>query len=444
MAPESSSGFRLSQEQVRFVELAIKEAILEEVEDRLSAVEAGREDEITQRLAEVDRLVTRHSGQARGSLPVPVLGGLGAGLLVLCVALIWFLVPTRVGTALTSQSDELAAMAQVAGGISANASKADSLAELIQERADELELGAASEALRADIAERLKRDGEFIRLAQGPAGPQGPTGEAPNGVRYGTGVAFFESGGQARASVGLSAQGSGHAQVHNRSGARVGYMGATSNGDGLLLLSDRRDRSSVNINTGRDSSSVTLHNGSAVAYLGTPSDGTAQLTVANRSGDGGVTLRSRGGLGAILVNGRTVHDLAEVFELGDRTGVEPGTVLSAINDEGGLGLSLGAYDRRVVGVVSGAGGYIPGMILGSRDDGSADLPVAINGQVFVKVSLAGGPIRPGDLLVASNLPGVAMRGSDEARLTGAVIGKALETHGAGDADGLVKMLVMPR
>lgn len=61
------------------------------------------------------------------------------------------------------------------------------------------------------------------------------------------------------------------------------------------------------------------------------------------------------------------------------------------------------------------------------------LPVAMIGIVLCKVSAENGPIERGDLLVTSATLGHAMRGTDRARMTGAIVGKALEplTNGKG-------------
>ena len=451
MNPDAPSGVRLSQDQIRIVEFAIKEAIMEEVDGRLANATSGGDEtgELKARLDAVERQAAEKAAPLTISkVPSPAfLGGAALAVVALAAATVFLMVPARVDSAVSARSETVAEMAQQVeaahGSLTANADRSDSLTALIELRAQELELTAGSAAFRSEVAQMLKNDSEFLRLSSGPPGPPGPTGEPPAGVRYAPGAAFFESGGVALASLGRSSQGGGHAQVHNQAGGRVGFLGASPSGDGLFHVNNGREQATADIRTGADSSALTLQNGSALAYLATPNRGTAQLTVSNRNGDGGVTIRSRDGLGAILVNGRTAHDLAEVFDLALRDGVEPGTVLSVV-DETGLGLSSGAYDRRVVGVVSGAGGYVPGMVLGTRDDGSSDLPVAINGQVFVKAVLDGGEIEPGDLLVASAIPGRAMRGSDSSRLTGAVIGKALEPFRAGDGDGLVKMLVMTR
>ncbi len=119
--------------------------------------------------------------------------------------------------------------------------------------------------------------------------------------------------------------------------------------------------------------------------------------------------------------------------------------MAVAGPEGRIAPSAGPYDRRVIGVISGAGGLQPGSVIGNREDGSNDLPVAVSGQVAVRVCLEGGPIEPGDLLVASSQPGVAMRAADPSRAVGAVVGKALEAFGSGEGkEGLVRMMVMLR
>ena len=63
-------------------------------------------------------------------------------------------------------------------------------------------------------------------------------------------------------------------------------------------------------------------------------------------------------------------------------------------------------------------------------------PVALSGRVPINVSTKNGPIKRGDLLTASSLPGVAVR-TDKA---GQVIGSALEDYDA-PTDEVGKILV---
>lgn len=100
--------------------------------------------------------------------------------------------------------------------------------------------------------------------------------------------------------------------------------------------------------------------------------------------------------------------------------------------------STRAYDRLVVGVVSGAGGINPGMELKQTGVLDGNTPIAIAGRLKVKVT---GKVAPGDLLTTSNVPGHAMKVKNRRKAYGAVIGKALSYP---DAEGLVLMLVHPQ
>jgi hypothetical protein len=132
-------------------------------------------------------------------------------------------------------------------------------------------------------------------------------------------------------------------------------------------------------------------------------------------------------------------DLAEGFDAGDAR-PEPGTVMTIDPEhEGRLTIAADAYDRRVAGVVSGAGGVDPGLRLAQAGALDGEVPVALTGRVYVRCSAENGPIRPGDLVTTASLDGHAMRASDPSRAFGAVIGKALGSLDEGS--GLVLVLV---
>lgn len=61
------------------------------------------------------------------------------------------------------------------------------------------------------------------------------------------------------------------------------------------------------------------------------------------------------------------------------------------------------------------------------------------GIVPTKVSTENGPIKRGDLLVTSATLGYAMKGTDRGLLTGAIVGKALESLDSGT--GVIEVLV---
>ena len=100
--------------------------------------------------------------------------------------------------------------------------------------------------------------------------------------------------------------------------------------------------------------------------------------------------------------------------------------------------STKAYDRTVLGVVSGAGGVSAGMELQQEGLLEGNTSFAIAGRVYVKVT---GKVQPGDLLTSSNVPGHAMKSKNRKKERGAVIGKALSFP---NEEGLVLMLVQTR
>jgi hypothetical protein len=134
----------------------------------------------------------------------------------------------------------------------------------------------------------------------------------------------------------------------------------------------------------------------------------------------------------------TNADCAEDFDIAQSVSAEPGMVM-VLTNEGMLKPSDGAYDKRVAGVISGAGDYKPGILLdkhGGRLDRS---PVALLGKVFCKVDASNAAIEVGDLLTTSPTLGHAMKVVDPFKAFGAVIGKALAPFEGGK--GLIPILV---
>jgi len=107
---------------------------------------------------------------------------------------------------------------------------------------------------------------------------------------------------------------------------------------------------------------------------------------------------------------------------------------------GDLTVSNKAYDRRVAGIISGAGGVSPGMLMGQKGSkANGETPVALTGRVYCLVDASINPIEPGDLLTTSNTPGHAMKVADYTKAQGAIIGKAMSSLDEGH--GLVLVLV---
>jgi hypothetical protein len=134
----------------------------------------------------------------------------------------------------------------------------------------------------------------------------------------------------------------------------------------------------------------------------------------------------------------TGADCAEQFDIANAELVEPGTVM-ALGEDGVLEESQSAYDKRVAGVISGAGSYKPGIVLGQQGSQPNRKPIALVGRVYCKVDAQYGAIETGDLLTTSPTPGHAMKAQDPLRAFGAVLGKALGPLRAGK--GLIPILV---
>lgn len=136
-------------------------------------------------------------------------------------------------------------------------------------------------------------------------------------------------------------------------------------------------------------------------------------------------------------------DLSEQFDVSAPNGPpEPGMVV-VIDPKhpGQLTLATEPYDRKVAGVVSGANGVRPGMLMGQRDTvADGQYPVALTGRVWCWCDATYGPIEPGDLLTTSSTAGHAMKVADSGRAQGAILGKAM-TRLAADERGLVLVLV---
>lgn len=145
--------------------------------------------------------------------------------------------------------------------------------------------------------------------------------------------------------------------------------------------------------------------------------------------------------GNILVSGDirlAGADCAEDFDVDLDDAPEPGMVM-VIGDRERLQRCHRPYDRRVAGVLSGAGHYRPGFVLGSDASRTDRLSLALCGRVYCKVDASLAPIDVGDLLTSSPTLGHAMKASDATRSFGAVIGKALSALPSGT--GLIPILV---
>jgi hypothetical protein len=143
-----------------------------------------------------------------------------------------------------------------------------------------------------------------------------------------------------------------------------------------------------------------------------------------------------GGSGDITLNNAAC---AEDFDMANSTEIEPGTVM-VIEREGKLKECDLPYDKRVAGVISGAGNYKPGLVLDKRKSIENRKSISLTGKVHCKVDAQSTPIDVGDLLTTSSTKGHAMKAVDPVKAFGAVIGKALKPLEEGSR-GMIPVLV---
>jgi hypothetical protein len=212
-------------------------------------------------------------------------------------------------------------------------------------------------------------------------------------------------------------------------------------GRSLLLVYDGTGRQKLSFDAGR--SLLVLSNNDGYPALSFDADfAVLDIGVAGNEGDlringddGNVMIHLDGGAGDITLAGA---GCAEDFEVGAAAVAEQGFVMT-LDDEGRLEPCAAEYDTRVVGVISGAGGYTAGIELGRQPLLQRRSPLALTGKAHCRVDAGFSPVAVGDLLTTSPTLGHAMRATDPNQAFGATIGKALSPL-ASDT-GLVPILV---
>ena len=175
---------------------------------------------------------------------------------------------------------------------------------------------------------------------------------------------------------------------------------------------------------------VMLYNGN----VGIGSTSAANLPTERLYVDGNI--HATGNISATGSINAKYQDVAEWVP--SNSDLSPGTVVvldPAIGN--GVMTSASAYDTAVAGVVSAQ----PGLILGEAGAGKEQ--IATTGRVRVRVDATSAPIRVGDLLVTSDVPGTAMKSQAmeikgrRFHQPGTIIGKALESLESGQGEILV-------
>ncbi len=170
------------------------------------------------------------------------------------------------------------------------------------------------------------------------------------------------------------------------------------------------------------------YTGGNVGIGGTPGTGNKLDVNGNTNVTGDISLTGH-------INAR-YQDLAEWVPSSEQLHAGTVVVLDSSKSNQVIASSV-SYDTRVAGVISEQ----PGIALG--EGGANKVLVATTGRVRVKVDATHAPIQVGDLLVASDIPGMAMKsepvniGGIQLHRPGTLIGKALEPLAKGQGTILV-------
>lgn len=214
-------------------------------------------------------------------------------------------------------------------------------------------------------------------------------------------------------------------------GTGPGVLGACDSGDGVWGVSWAKDHAAV--------SAVNYRSGFGVWASGKIAghfEGDIEINGNINHNNGNINLNN-GNLNIASSGDVVLADCAEPFDVADEN-ADPGSVM-VIDQDGKLRQCARPYDKTVAGVVSGAGNFRPGLVLGKRPSQTSERLIALLGKVYCKVDARHSPVEVGDLLTTSSTPGHAMKVVNSTKAVGCVIGKALRplSHG----QGLVPILI---
>jgi hypothetical protein len=263
---------------------------------------------------------------------------------------------------------------------------------------------------------------------------EGPAGIAVMGTALAGAVAIYGTG-------GVAGKFDGNVQVNCSTGQAINANCSDPGNDCINATSSAAQHAGVSANNSGAGFGLWASSPNGCAIYGQSNNVAAQFNgtvnvngTLNHNGNASVSGTMSVGLDILL----SAQDCAEDFDLGASIDAEPGAVMVLTNG-GELEPSSQPYDKRVAGVISGAGAYRPGLILGRYTSSNTRAPVALIGKVYCKVDADYGRVEVGDLLTTSATPGHAMKATDPLRALGTVIGKALRPLDSGRA--LIPILV---
>ena len=236
--------------------------------------------------------------------------------------------------------------------------------------------------------------------------------------------------------------------------ARIGIGG--NNSRGQVAIFDENTKFTINLGGAEGAARIGLGGNGSIGTIDVfdaaskhtirigSAQGPGRIGLGGNGSDGVIDVFDANSNQTIKINGKTGEvgvsnaDCAEEFDVCETEQIEPGMVM-VLGEEGKLVPSQKAYDKRVAGVVSGAGDYKPGIVLGKQQSNNIRQPIALLGKVYCKVDTQYGSIEVGDLLTTSCTPGHAMKAADPLKALGTVIGKALRPLAQGQ--GLIPILI---
>lgn len=246
----------------------------------------------------------------------------------------------------------------------------------------------------------------------------------------------------------------GHLHLYDANQKEVASLGVSPVGGGKLKVYQEDGTSGASVIGdrvgGNSGGAIEVNNGDTqwrVYISGGPSGGAGEIRILDAVGTNGITLNGQDSGGNARITTQVLEitgggDLSENFDVSAMSdSPEPGMVVCIdSNHPGRLKVSSKAYDPMVAGIMSGAGGIKPGLLMGQHGTMvNGKHPVALSGRVYCYADASNGAIHPGDLLTTSDVPGDAMKVTDHAKAQGAIIGKAMT--GLSDGKGFVLVLV---
>ena len=203
----------------------------------------------------------------------------------------------------------------------------------------------------------------------------------------------------------------------NACGVWIGAPEADDGGrQGVLIVRDNKGKDAVWINGAVGNDNLLVHDEAHKRVFAVNSNsfsnGCGVFIGAPQADQGGgrhgfLIVRDKKGADAVVIDGAAGDivlanaDCAEEFDVVDDEELTPGAVM-VIEADGRLRQCSEPYDRRVAGVVAGAGSMRPGIVLGRQLSPQGRRPISLVGKVCCHVDARSASVEVGDLLTTGS------------------------------------------